>query len=390
MLRNGRRGLIFGLAVVVLLGASRDDKGQGRLALIESEPRDDLDGVVSVTVSSDGKFLYGASWKGANVNVFKRDVQSGKLNHVQTINDADSLAGTTGISLSPDGKFAVASAFQSKTVVLFQRNPETGDLTVVDVARHGENGVQLGFPIDAAFSLDSKFVYAVDDNGPGESGQGSVAAFRVNGAKLEFVALDEGMNGCYQGARGIAFHPDGKTVFITCNDAGTLAVANRDPETGKTSVRQVLRDEEDDVHGLAGAMSVAVSPDGKFVYVSAGRFHGDNTISAFQLNADGRLKVLEEFHNGQGEFQGFEGGNHLTISPDGLNLYAAGTRSGSVASFRRDRETGKLKYLDVIPDGGDGGELGAAGVCVSPDGQFVYIATEDKKSISIFKRDTEK
>jgi hypothetical protein len=41
-----------------------------------------------------------------------------------------------------------------------------------------------------------------------------------------------------------------------------------------------------------------------------------------------------------------------------------------------------------VPDGGPGGGLGAAGVGISPDGRFVYIATEDKKAVAVFQRGT--
>ena len=70
-----------------------------------------------------------------------------------------------------------------------------------------------------------------------------------------------------------------------------------------------------------------------------------------------------------------------------MNVYAAATGTGSVASFRRDAATGKLTYLETIPDCAEGGQNGAAGISVSPDNKFVYVATEDRKTISIFKRD---
>jgi hypothetical protein len=103
-----------------------------------------------------------------------------------------------------------------------------------------------------------------------------------------------------------------------------------------------------------------------------------------------RLRFLQECLNGEGDLKDFEGGNHLAISPNGLNVYAAGTRSGTVASFRRDPASGKLKYLETLPDGGEGGEFGAAGIGISPDGRFVYVATEDHKAISVFRRESGK
>lgn len=213
-----------------------------------------------------------------------------------------------------------------------------------------------------------------------------MTTFRIKEGKLEMVASDPGKDGCYAGARGMAMHPSGKTLFVACRTAGTLVVANRDVETGKTTVRQVIKDEEGDVHGLAGVMGVVVSQDGRFVYVSSGRFTGDDAVSAFQAGADGRLILVQEFVNEKEELRGFEGGNHLGLSHDGLFLYAAGTRSGTVACFGRSPLSGRLAYLDTIPDGGDGGPLGATSAVVSPDNRFVYVPTEDKKSISVFER----
>ena len=111
-------------------------------------------------------------------------------------------------------------------------------------------------------------------------------------------------------------------------------VADRDGTTGKTRLRQILEDEEGNVHGLAGAAGVACSSDGMNVYVAAGRFRGDHAVSAYRFGANGRLELVQEFQNFKEGFSGFEGGNCVTVSPDGLNVYASATLSGTVASFR--------------------------------------------------------
>ncbi len=86
----------------------------------------------------------------------------------------------------------------------------------------------------------------------------------------------------------------------------------------------------------------------------------------------------------------FAGGNQLTLSPDGRRVYAAGTRSGVIACTAREPETGTLTPRGVVPDGGppgpSGQALGAAGVTISQDGNFLYVATEDKSTISVFQR----
>jgi 6-phosphogluconolactonase (cycloisomerase 2 family) len=358
-----------------------DEKSLGQLKLVESVARDDLSQVVCVAFSPDARFVYASAWTPANLVVFARDEKTGKLDHAQTLNDRDTLAGTTSVSISPDGRFAAAAAFQSKTAVLFTRDAKTGHLTQSDLARDGEAGVKLAFPIEAAFSPDSRFVYILDAQ------TGAIVAFRISDSKLVLSSTDEGKDGCYAGARGMAFHPDGKTIFVACERSNSLVVAERDLETGRTRVVQVIKDDEGDVHGLSGAMGVASSADGRFVYVSAGRFQGDDAVSVFQLGADRRLIFVQEFINGQGEFQDFEGGNHLSVSRDGLNVYAAATRSSSIACFRRHPVTGRLTYLETIPDGGAKESLGATATLVSPDGKFVYAPTEDEKSISVFARD---
>jgi 6-phosphogluconolactonase (cycloisomerase 2 family) len=388
MFRIGRWVSVFAVVLGVSVAQAADKEPGGRLKLVEAVPRDELNSVVTAVVSPDGRFLYTSSWRQGIVTVFARDRETGRLELKQTITDADNLNGVTGLALSPDGRLAIATAFSSKTTLLYSRNPENGSLARLDLARDGEGGVRLGFPIDVAFAPDSKTVCVVDDNGLGDEGKGAVASFRIQDDKLVAAGIDEGRDGCYAGARGLAFHPDGKTLLVACNRAGTLVVADHDPASGRTSVRQVIRDEEGDVHGLAGAFGVVFSPDGRFAYVCAGRFQGDNALSAFRLGSDGRLVFLQEILNGQGELKDFEGGNHLGISPDGSNVYAAATRSGTIACFGRDRTSGKLTYLETIPDGAPAGENAAVAVAISPDGRFAYVPTEDKKAISVFRRET--
>jgi 6-phosphogluconolactonase (cycloisomerase 2 family) len=379
--------VVAALGVGIVHAAELGDKGEGRLKLVEAEAHDELETVVSTAISADGKFLYAASWGIAVLNVYARDLKTGTLENKQTIADPEDLAGASDIELSPDGRLAIAVAFQSKAAILYLRNPGTGELKQLDIARDGENGVRMEFPVQGAFSPDSRFVAVLDDAGEGGDAPGALLTFRVDDTRLKLVGIDKGKDGCYSGARGLAFQPGGKTLLVASYRGAALTVADRDGKTGTTCVRQVIKDGQGGAHGLVGAFGVVISPDGRHIYVSSGRFGGANAVSAFRLTDAGEIDFIQEFIDGQGELQGFLGGNHLAVSPDGLNVYAAATRSGSIASFRRDPASGKLTYLETIPDCGEGGRNGAAGISISPDNKFVYVATEDKKAISIFKRD---
>jgi sugar lactone lactonase YvrE len=103
------------------------------------------------------------------------------------------------------------------------------------------------------------------------------------------------------------------------------------------------------------------------------------------------LTLAQEFIADKSDLVDFQGGNLLTISPDGKRLYAAGTVSCSLACFSRDPESGQLSYLSTLRDEstGLGSKLGANGVVCSPDGKFLYLALEDASAISVFERKTQ-
>jgi 6-phosphogluconolactonase (cycloisomerase 2 family) len=268
-------------------------------------------------------------------------------------------------------------------VHLLERDQSTGTLKVLDKVKDGENGVQnLRWLVDGTFSLDSRFVYVI------ASRSAAVTVFRItDDSKLEFVECTKGEDGCLSGAHGIAIGPKDKYLYVASCVANTLVVLERNAETGKTKLIQVIKDEQAGVHGLAGAFSVACSPDGAFVYTNAGRFDGDSAVCVFKKMSDGTLSLVQEVFGDEEGLVGFVGGNELRVSPDGQNLYAIGTRSNSVVVFRRNVETGKLAHLQTLYDSEVVGKNGSAsGIGISPDGEHVYVAGEDDNSILVFKR----
>ena len=374
-----------------IAGAQDDDKkkiADGTPVLVQRFQRDDLESLCAVDFSPDSKFIYASPWSIAAHVVAAVDEKTGKLSHVQTLQDADRIDGATGLRLSEDGQLAAAGAFRSNTVSLYTRDAKTGKLTYKDHKAQGTDGVSgLSFAIDAMFSTDGKFVYGVDD-------RDGLTVFRVAGMrddpKLEFVGNYDHED--LAGTRGLAFHPDGKHMFATCRHAHTLVVLARDPMSGEVKVHHVARNGADGVKGLRGSFGVAVSPDGKFVYTVSGQFgDGDDAVGVFSFDADeGKVKQIQTIDTfdlagaDTGKAVPFEGGNEIAVSPDGENVYAVATISGALAVFDRDKETGELKLTSMFGDPATVG--GAAGVAVSPNGRFVAIAAEKQATISILRR----
>jgi 6-phosphogluconolactonase (cycloisomerase 2 family) len=334
-----------------------------------------LRSVTSATISDDGRFLYAAAFNAGVVSVFARDPGTGFLDAQDEITTPD-LQAVVRVRLSPDGAYACAAAFGANAVTVFKRNPSTGQLTLVDTARKGENDAAgLDFVIDASFSKDDRFLYTAEANG--------VGVFKLEGDKLTFIQHEIG-GGQLSGVRCVTLSPTGPWLYATAYMSGTLAVLRRDEATGTVKVVQILKNDQDDVTALEGAFRVACSPDGKHLYVSSGRFKGDQAVSAFEITPEGKLKLIEEHVNGVGGFTGFQGGNDIAVSPDGTRVYAVASLSDRLVRFRRNADSGKLTFLGS-QQVGEMETPGSAGVCFSPDGKFVYVADEDANAIVSFK-----
>src|SRR5205823_6154499 len=91
-----------------------------------------------------------------------------------------------------------------------------------------------------------------------------------------------------------------------------------------------------------------------------------------------------------------QGARGVAVSADGKSVYVASFYSNSITRFKRDTTTGALNYKDCIANAGANGCAapahdslgGATGVAVSADGKSVYATSPGPSSISRFKRNT--
>jgi 6-phosphogluconolactonase (cycloisomerase 2 family) len=345
--------------------------------------RDDLQGLCSVACSADGNFLYTAAFQSNNVAVFRRDPMTGALEHVQSLIDPEQLGGVTCLEISPDGKLAAAVAFRAKKVVLMTRNADNGQLTIVhSLGPDLDAATKFSWPICGAFSPDSKQFYVADDQ------SGAIHAFGIATNKLSFVHMAGGLAGSLDGVRGVAVHPSGKWVLGVSNRGSALTVLSRDETTGKLTTVQALRDGGDAAPSLQGAHGICLSPDGEHIYVSVGRFNGDQAVGAYRIDKEGKVSLVGELVSDKGELVDFQGGNRIGISPDGRHVLACGTVSQTLALLERKPDTGELKVISCLREKstGAGSQLGVADVDVSPDNRFVYATLESDGGISVFER----
>ncbi len=152
---------------------------------------------------------------------------------------------------------------------------------------------------------------------------------------------------------------------------------------------------------LNGANSVAMSPDGASVYVTASTGSGTGLIDGFSRNtATGALSFEDCIGDGAGSpctatspTDALGEPESVAVSPDGRSVYVASPYAGAVDVLSRDTTSGALTYSGCI--GVESGCTattpanalsGAASVAVSPDGTSVYVGASN--AIDLFERNT--
>ena len=190
-------------------------------------------------------------------------------------------------------------------------------------------------------------------------------------------------------ARSVASSPDGRNLYVGCGFlANTLVVLARDDDTGELSHLETHFDGVGGVDGLSAAHSIAVTPDGRHVYVAAWR---DDAVSVFERDADsGSLTFVTAYFDDVGGVDGLEGAQSVVSSPAGDHLYVVGGGEATLAVFERAQTTGELDFVEVHYASRDGvvGLNNTPFAAVSPDGRNVYVGGEQGGVLAVFARDT--
>jgi DNA-binding beta-propeller fold protein YncE len=285
--------------------------------------------------------------------------------------DGNVLTFPQRVEVSPDGRSLYVTSQVNSLLTCFDRDPSTGQLTQ---------------KIGAAMCIS-------------ETGSAGLCA--------DGMALGN--------PRSMAVSPDGRNVYVAASASEAVVVLDRDITSGALTQKAGTAGcvSETGTGGactdgvaLAGAIGVAISPDGKSVYV-AGAGNND-AVAVFDRNpSTGALTqkmglaacVSESGSSGNCvNGAGLDGADAVVVSADGRSVYVASLDSDAVAIFDRDPMTGAL--TQKAGEAGCASETGPSGVCadamaidapqdvaVSPDGRSVYTASSVSDAVAVFDRD---
>ena len=300
-----------------------------------------------VAVSADGRNVYATGLQGDSIATFKRDSEDGSLTWIDTVKDGASygcvllngcagnlngLDGAYGIAISPDGKFVYVSSVSDDSIVVLRRDANNGALSSTALLGSGAFFVQ-------------QFTHA-------------------------------NLNSAY----GMALSPDGAQLYATSYTGDGLLVLKRDPISGTLTTRQVLTTNV--VAGLDGVFRVVVSADGRFVYTAGGN-SGTGGVCVFARNVvDGTL-TYKTCYTDTAQ-RALNGASDLALSPDGKRLFVSSRFEDGVNAFDRNLTTGLLSFADVLTGTttASGTPLQTTrGVAVAPDGKYVYATGHDEDAV---------
>jgi uncharacterized repeat protein (TIGR02543 family) len=346
-----------------------------------------IQGISDVAVSPDGKFVYTASYQASAVSVFERNTVTGQLTYRSS---KTGLSAAFSVDVSSDNKSVYVASPTGSVVIALSRDLTTGELT--ETNRLG--GSPTGGFVSVSTSPDAKTVYGVGGSPSGlvvfnrDATTGSITRLADYADNVSGNALGQVFSPTGSPIKNIASSTDGRFVYVTSTIDNAVSLFSRDTTTGALTLVSVYIDNVASVDGLLAASSVKLSPDGKHLYVTG---QGESSVAIFSVNStSGELTYLAKVTNGTDGITNMQGSRSLAISPDGKYVLVSAISSSSLTAYLRDSTTGLLTFDSVIVNAVNGvtNFIAPSGMSTDPLNRHLYVAAQDSASLVVFSLPT--
>ena len=195
-------------------------------------------------------------------------------------------------------------------------------------------------------------------------------------------------------ARAVAVSPDGATVFVTGISFGGGADYGTVAYDGATGAQRWASRYNGPANRDDFAMSVAVSPDGKTVFVTGASFggrnraccHSDWDYATVAYDAATGAQRWASRYNGPGNVADLA--SSVAVSPGGATVFVTGNSFGGASStdyatVAYNAATGAQRWVSRYNGPANSADL-ASSVAVSPGGATVFVTGKSRGATSGF------
>lgn len=311
-------------------------------------------------LSRDGRNLYVGA--GASVSEFSRNPSTGRI----ALTRAQNPASRGDVAVSPDDRELYMADPRWNAVTIVDRDGQTGALRFRARVGNGD-GVSLASPGGIAITRDGGFLYVA------QVGHGPAVFKRSQNGDLTYVG--EGPSDC--GGPTLRLSPDEKALY-----AGARTMA-RDPDTGTLSGCITPSTTYESVDDMEGDGSFDLTPDGAAAF---GVDWWQDSLVAYRRTGAG-LETAHVYRDGEDGMLGLRKPDSVAVSPDGRYVYVGGGAAawygggdggGKIAVLRRNPATNDLTFASEFPGiRFDGRPIGSPPVSISINGGAQYTNDRD-------------
>lgn len=283
----------------------------------------------------------------ASITTFDLDVKTGALTQKSKVSSAG--AGPCYISVDSTGRSAFVANYWGATIASYSIQSDGTLSNPVDIFNYHETRFgHLGpnparqeqpHPHSVFISPDDRFLIVND------LGNDALTVYSIDAATAKLTPSSPLLTSVRPGSgpRHIAFHPNGRWIYVINELDSTLDHFLWTTTRGNATVapKGMLINTNQTTSTLAPgfpaakntAAEVMISPDGNFLYASN---RGEDTLVVFAIADDGALKEVQRLPCGG------KTPRHFTFDPTFQWILCGNQDSGSVTVFRRDQGSGKL------------------------------------------------
>jgi len=293
-----------------------------------------------LAVDSSQRFLYAVNeltqYEGASsgaVTSFAIEKRTGKLSRINEI--ASGGAHPCYISLDKTAKYVLVANYTGGSVAVFpvRRDGGLGEATAfVQHAGSGKNPARQEGPHAhwIEITTDNQFALAAD------LGLDKILVYRFDAHHGTLTPNDPPFAKVEAGAgpRHIAFHPNGKFLYVVDELASTVTLFSFDSSKGTLHLLQSLSTLPSGSSGNNDTAEIHVHPNGKFLFASN---RGHDSIAFFSLDQNTGTLTPVDHVSTQGKTP-----RNFELDPTGTRLLVANQDSDNIVFFNINPQTGQL------------------------------------------------